>query len=175
MGDAMDTEDLKIVAAKLAITEALTRYCRGIDRCDIDALKSSFWPDAVANYGQADQNAWEWGEATLKALRTMERTQHAISNILIDVAASGDRATGETYCRAYHEVKTDGGVVELMVGGRYLDRFEKRGREWRIARRDYVMDFNQNGPSTSEWTTGIYAGLKRVGLRAPEDPLYRQS
>ena len=69
MGEAMDTEDLKIVAAKLAITEALTRYCRGIDRCDIDALKSSFWPDAVANYGQADQNAWEWGEATLKALR----------------------------------------------------------------------------------------------------------
>jgi hypothetical protein len=168
-----DSEDLETLAAKLAITEALTRYCRGIDRCDIDALKSAFWPDATANYGQADQNAWTWGEATLAALRTMERTQHAISNILIDV--TGDKATGETYCRAYHEVKTADGIVELMVGGRYLDRFEKRGREWRIAHRQYVMDFNQNGPSTSEWTTGIYAGLKVIGRRAPEDPLYRQS
>ena len=168
-----DSEDLTIVAAKLAITDALTRYCRGIDRCDFDALKSAFWPDAIVNYGQADQNAWTWGEATLNALRTMERTQHAISNILIDVA--GDRATGETYCRAYHEVKTDDGAIEMMVGGRYLDRFEKRGREWRIARRQYVMDFNQNGPSTSQWTTGIYAGLKTVAARAPEDPLYRQS
>ena len=168
-----DGEEFKDVAAKLAITEALTRYCRGIDRCDIAALKSAFWPDAVANYGQADQNAWAWGEATLNALRTMERTQHAISNILIEV--NGDKATSETYCRAYHEVKTDSGVVELMVGGRYLDRFEKRGREWRIAHRQYVMDFNQNGPSTSEWTTGIYAGLKTIGRRAPDDPLYKQS
>jgi hypothetical protein len=34
------------------------------------------------------------------------------------------------------------------------------------------MDFNQNGPSSAIWDSGLYAGLKVVGRRYPEDPLY---
>jgi hypothetical protein len=37
------------------------------------------------------------------------------------------------------------------------------------------MDWNQNGPSTAKWTEGLYAGLKVVGRRFPDDPLYRLS
>ena len=158
------------ISAKICIGEALARYARGIDRCDMVALKSAFWSDGVTNYGDADSNAWAWCEAVIPALKSMDRTQHALSNIIIDL--KGDVADVETYCRAYHEVTTPDGKQEMMVGGRYLDRFERRNGEWRIAFRQYVMDFNQNGPSTAEWEKGLYAGLKVTGRRQPDDPLY---
>ena len=158
------------IASRIEISDALARYCRGIDRCDLASLKSAFWPDAVADYGTGDVQAAKWCEDVIAALRTMERTQHAISNILIE--QRDNDASVETYCRAYHEVKSPNGMVEMMVGGRYLDRFARRDRVWRITKRRYVMDFNQNASSTSEWKTGIYAGLPVIGLRAPDDPSY---
>lgn len=164
---------LKELIAKQAITETLARYCRGIDRCDLSCLQSAFWPEAVVNYGQADENAWAWSQTVVQALRTMDRTQHAISNVLIEL--EGEAATAETYCRAYHELSSPEGRREIMVGGRYLDRFEGRAGVWRIARRRYVMDWNQNGPSTSVWGEGFYTGLTVVGRRSPDDPLYRSN
>jgi hypothetical protein len=158
------------IAAKLEINEALARYCRGIDRCDLETLKSVFWSDAITDYGDGDAKAWAWCENVVTALRRMEHTQHAISNVLIDL--HGDTANVETYCRAYHETRADNGFREMMVGGRYLDRFMRRNGEWRILHRQYVMDFNQNGPSTAQWDNGLYAGLKIVGKRRPDDALY---
>ena len=158
------------LVAKQAIQEALARYCRGIDRCDIRPLQSAFWPEAMVNYGSRDENAWAWCEQVVSALKAMERTQHAIGNILIEL--TGETASAETYCRAYHEVAGDGGPREMMVGGRYLDRFERRDGEWRIMRRRYVMDFNQNAPSTAIWDAGLYSGLRVTGRRYPDDPLY---
>lgn len=170
MSGTAGQELLETVVAKLAISETLARYSRGVDRCDLATLKSVFWPDAVVNYGDADQNGWEWCEGVVVALRELERTQHAIGNVLIDL--DGPVATAETYCRAYHEVRTPDGNQEFMVGGRYLDRFALRDGAWKIAARQYVMDFNQNGPSTARWSGGLYDGLRVVGARFPEDPLY---
>jgi len=169
----IETLAVQKLLARQAIADALTRYARGIDRCDLDALKSAFWSDGVTNYGDADSNAWDWCAAVIAALKTMERTQHFLGNMLIEI--DGDTATAETYCRAYHEVSTPEGMREMMVGGRYLDRLACRGGDWRIAHRQYVMDWNQNGPSTAKWTEGLYAGLKVVGRRFPDDPLYRLS
>lgn len=166
----MDTPNLNEIASKIAISEILARYCRGIDRCDLATLQSAFWSDATADYGTGDVGAQQWCIDVIAALKTMERTQHSISNVLIEL--EGDSASVETYCRAYHEVKTPGGMREMMVGGRYLDRFSRREGIWRIVARRYVMDFNQNGISTSEWKEGLYAGLKVIGMRFPEDPLY---
>ena len=126
MSGTAGQELLETVVAKLAISETLARYSRGVDRCDLATLKSVFWPDAVVNYGDADQNGWEWCEGVVVALRELERTQHAIGNVLIDL--DGPVATAETYCRAYHEVRTPDGNQEFMVGGRYLDRIRSAGR-----------------------------------------------
>lgn len=165
----IDAADLREAVAKQKIADVLTRYSRGIDRCDIATLSAVFWPDAVADYGSGRQNAHDWARATVAALKGMHRTQHAISNLLIDV--DGEAARAETYCQAYHEFDGPAGRTEMVVGGRYLDRLERRGREWRIAERTYVMDWNRNAPSTALWDEGIYAGLKRRGGRLPDDPL----
>jgi hypothetical protein len=165
-----DDAALRPLADRLAIADVLTLYCRGIDRCDLETLQACFWPDATAQYGAEAQNAHDWAGATLAALRAMPRTFHSISNMLI--TARGDRAEAETYCTAYHEVSTPDGLMEMVVGGRYLDRLERRGDAWRISRRVYVMDWNRNVPSTAQWDRGIYAGLVSRGARRPDDPLY---
>ncbi len=158
------------VTDRLAIAEVLTLYARGIDRCDLETLTATFWPDATAQYGRLVQNAHEWAVVTVAALRGMNRTFHSLSNML--VTPHGDWAEAETYCTAYHEVNGPDGIVEMVVGGRYLDLMEKRGGAWRIARRLYVMDWNRNVPSTARWDEGIYATLVNRGARKPDDPLY---
>lgn len=167
--DDIDAADLREVIAKQKIADVMARYSRGIDRCDLETLLSVFWPEATADYGSGARNAHQWARATVAALQAMRRTQHALSNILIEV--DGDCARAETYCQAFHELDGDDGGLEMVVGGRYLDRLERRGGAWRISHRTYVLDWNRNTVSTGQWDGGIYAGLKIRGDRWPDDPL----
>lgn len=164
------TDLLARVADELAIRDVLCRYARGIDRCDEAVLRAVWWPEARADYGSGETDAGDWSGNVVKALASMRRTQHFLGNMLIEIA--GDAASAETYCRAYHEVDGEDGPVEMEVGGRYLDRLEKRGREWRIAHRRYVHDWNRNTPSTAAWDGALYGTLTRVGRRKPDDASY---
>jgi hypothetical protein len=158
------------LADRLAIQDVLCRYARGIDRCDEAVLRAVWWPGATADYGNGAGDAGDWSGAVVTALGAMRRTQHFLGNMLIEI--DGDGATAETYCRAYHEIDGTGGPEEMEVGGRYLDRLEKRDGEWRIAQRRYVLDWNRNTPSTAAWDGPLYGGLQRRGARAPDDPSY---
>jgi hypothetical protein len=164
-------EDLSRLADRLAIQDVLTRYSRGVDRCDLETLTSAFWEDAEVQYGAEVEDAHRWAEGLVVALKGMACTSHALSNMLI--VLDGERATAETYCTAYHEVSTPGGIREMIVGGRYLDQLEKRGGAWRVMFRLYVMDWNRNGPSTAIWDEGMYATLTNRGTRWPDDFSYR--
>lgn len=159
---------------KQAIYEVLCRYCHGIDRCDVDMLKSAYWPDAFERHGTFDGNAHEFAETiTASMRRDMLRSMQKIGNVLVDLAEDGGSARSETYVVGYMQVEDGGGVTDMVVAGRYLDRLEKRAGEWRIKERLYVMDWNRNDPSSARWDEGIYAMLSTRGGRAPDDPYYR--
>ncbi|GEO01253.1 hypothetical protein NSE01_30850 [Novosphingobium sediminis] len=158
------------VADRLAIMDVLNRYARGIDRCDLMVLRSVWWPEAKADYGTGEIDALAWSDGVVPALAAMRRTQHFLGNMLIDI--DGMTATAETYCRAYHEVDSPDGPYEMEVGGRYLDRLEKRDGGWRLLHRRYVLDWSRNGASTAQWDGPLYGTLTRHGKRLPEDPLY---
>jgi hypothetical protein len=157
------------IISKQTIHDLITLYSRTVDRCDVETLKSLFWPDGICQYGPR-MNAWEWAELTVANLKTKNRTQHFIGNILVDV--DGDSARAESYCRAYLEYETPDGTREMMIGGRYIDRWERRDGAWKIAYRLYVLDWNQNGPSTAIWREGFYQRFDVIGGRAPDDPVY---
>lgn len=159
---------LQAVADRQAIEAALVRYSRGIDRCDMDVLKSVYWEDSIDDHGSFVGPGWDFAENVIPALKQMKATMHAVSNMHIELM--GDWARTETYCVAYHLVPGDAGDQDMVVGGRYLDRFEKRAGEWRIKVRVYVMDWNQNMPSTGIWDQGLFAQLKTRGSRGPADP-----
>lgn len=167
MAEARDPA-VQAMLDKQAIHDVLVRYCRGVDRCDLAMLKSAYWPDAVDDHGTFNGNAMEFCETLIPALKGMDQTMHAIGNVHMEL--HGDKAKVETYCTAYHYIPGPDGHVDMIAGGRYLDRMEKRNGEWRIAYRLYVMDWNQNMPATAQWDEGIFAMLKTRGKRHPDDP-----
>lgn len=135
---------------KQACTELVYRLARAIDRCDEGLLKSVFHDDATDDHGLFHGRARDFVPWVLGVLATMKRTQHCICNALI--AVDGDQAFGESYFIAYHTLADESGKDRLMIAaGRYLDRFERRAGEWKIAHRQACYDWNASEPSTDNW------------------------
>jgi hypothetical protein len=142
---------LDLLLAKDAIADVAKRYCRGIDRCDADLVRSAYHPDAFDDHGTFKGNAWEFAGYATAALRQRYRaTMHAITNHSIDVDLAAGTATGEVYTLAYHLRREDGSddgrdVIDAWWG-RYLDRYECRDGDWRIAHRVCVHEWTAQVP-----------------------------
>ncbi|WP_307129145.1 nuclear transport factor 2 family protein [Streptomyces aurantiacus] len=73
----------------------------------------------------------------------------------------------ESYFIIFNAQGSDRGGEHDLVGGRYLDRFEKRDGDWRIAERDIVIDVARSALSGES----ILASLPfLVGSRHEKDP-----
>jgi len=67
--------------------------------------------------------------------------------MLIDVNLANDVARSETSAVAYHRFHdADGRENHMVAGLRYVDRFERRGGEWRIARRVCAFEWRRTDP-----------------------------
>ena len=164
LGELMDRE---------AIRECMYRYCRGIDRQDEEALRSAYWPDATDRHGPYRGPATGFIEWAMKKLAADgERSVHSISNM--SIALAGAQAAVETYFMALQRDRDPEGVSrEVFLAGRYVDRFEKRGGEWRIAARTVVYDWLRP-LGTPEGTEAERFGVRSpVGsLKRSDDPVY---
>ena len=152
---------------KQEIYEVLMRYCRAIDRCDEPLLRSLYHPDATDDHGVFNGKASDFFDWVMPTLRTMKSTTHSISNVLIEV--EGDAAHSEAYFVAHHRIEKEGKDHDYIVGGRYIDRFERRSAVWKIAERRVVYDWNRNNLSTEEWSADLV-----IGRRGPEDLVYQR-
>lgn len=158
------------IADRLAIMDVIARHSRGVDRADAAILKSAYWPDATVAYGGFNGEAHTFCDNLPGAIRRYARTQHSVSNIVIDFR--GDEARVETCVSAYHYLAVaDGPDREMTYLGRYLDTMRKSGNCWKIQHRQVVMDWNQNVEATAIMEGPPFDGLAR-GDRYPDDPLY---
>jgi hypothetical protein len=135
--------------AKQAIANVLALHSRGVDRADRNLLASAYHEDATVDYGPFKGPAQQLAAAVPSAQRGQPVTLHRTSNRYI--AVEGDSARSESYVIAYLEQLDGGAAVQRLVGGRYLDRHARRDGQWRIAHRQYVMDWNTNRPSSASW------------------------
>jgi hypothetical protein len=165
----MDVQDL---AAREAIRDCLYRYCRGIDRADAEMLRSAYWPDGVDDHVLFNGNAYEFVDWCLPLLAQVEHSQHVIMNALI--ALDGDTAGVESHYHAYERRRrASGSPYEMFVGGRYLDRFERRGGEWRILHRAVTWDWFRHFKDSADLDRGVFGnGPVRMGGKWPDDPSY---
>jgi hypothetical protein len=134
----MDTQ-LQGLFDRQAIQDVLMRYARGIDRCDMPLVESCYHPGAIDDHGSFKGPIEEfipWVETQLQAHESM---MHFLGNIYIEL--EDDLAYVETYCVSYHRLKDQD--VDTLFGLRYIDRFEKRSDEWRIAARRIVAEWNR--------------------------------
>ena len=62
---------------------------------------------------------------------------------------------------------------DSMQAGRYLDRFEERDDEWRIARRKVVVDWFREYDDAGDWDAGPLGNSQiKPGGRYPDDDSY---
>jgi hypothetical protein len=153
---------------KQAIYEVILRYCRGIDRLDMDLVHSCYHLGAIDHHTnfEGDRDAFViWVEA---ALRRLAGTMHLVGNHLVEL--DGDAARVETYCTAFHWADpSTSDLPNMTTGLRYVDRFERRFGEWRIAERfalrEWIrMEPDQRGADPAEGPTG---------RRDHSDPVFR--
>ena len=130
---------------KQTIYELSCRYMRGLDRLDAVLLQSVFWDNAYCEYGFINGDAASFIEFAVGALKDHASNQHMIGNTLIDV--EGDEAFGEVYFHAYHKVESEAGFDDLIVAGRYLDRYERRDGVWKMAYRSERVDWSRTTPT----------------------------
>jgi hypothetical protein len=151
------------------IYQVLTRYCRGVDRCDVELIRSVYHEDAMDDHGmfkglgvQFAQWIVDWEIANIKL------SQHFIGNFTCDL--QGDVARTETYCISFSE---DVAGNNATVYNRYIDRFERRRGEWKIANRLVVLDLTRTDMATKPF--GDVPGWEFTwGTRDRTDPVYRR-
>lgn len=156
---------------KEAIQDCLSRYARGVDRADETALRSAYWPDATDCHGAWRGSASGFIDQALTHLRRGGRGVHHISNILIEL--HGDRAAVESSFMALQSTATAPTKATFLCG-RYLDHFERRAGEWRIAERTVVYDWIEQyaQPELAQSDATLFGPRQPTGGRMPVDPLY---
>jgi len=117
------------------IWRVMQRYGRGLDRLDFELARSCYWDDCIEDHSSFVGNPDDfihWADSTTKSFLS---TQHNILNHFCDL--QGDDAYTETY---YIFTSKAERPPHLMSTGRYIDHFQKRGGEWRIANRVCIVD-----------------------------------
>jgi hypothetical protein len=171
MTELTDRSALVRLTDQQEIRDCLSRYCRGIDRRDRALLESVYWPDATDDHVSYVGLAPGFIDWVLPLLENMELTQHLLGQTLIQL--DGEAAAAETYFSAYHRMLVAGELCNVWFGGRYVDRFEKRVGNWRLAHRRVVGDWHRSEAAPANGWDSFSMGpfpLRNTGTGNDADP-----
>ena len=128
--------------AEQDIRSVLQGYCRGVDRLDPALISRAYHDDAVD-----DRGALHRGPASLVAAKVVERlaretecTVHFLGESSFEV--EDEIAFVESYVTVHLQASDAEGRYADRFLGRYVDRFELRHGQWRIADRKVVHDLD---------------------------------
>jgi hypothetical protein len=131
-----DDRRLRQLCDRAEIHDCLMRYCRGVDRLDRELVISAYHADALDDHGVVVLPPAEFADWAFSYHSEYQHsTQHAITNVSYDIV--GDQAHIESYYTFWADNKIKPNQIAY---GRYIDRFERRNGEWRIAARVCVTD-----------------------------------
>jgi ketosteroid isomerase-like protein len=167
----MSTTDalLREVLDEFALRKLVHAYCRAVDRGDFAKLRELYHNDAVDAHGEFSTGGVDEFLSTLAASRPHIRSmQHNITTV--NFAINGQVAEGEVYTIAMHTFGAEARDVDVIVGGRYLDKYEKRDDTWKIIERTIVTDWARvNDPSSVDLSHPITRGTLK-GSTGADDP-----
>lgn len=126
-----------------AITDLIYRYCRSVDRLDIELGHSIWHEDGIADYGTAVYQGP--GRGVIDYICAMHRRtldhSHQVTNILIEL--DGDRAGSEAYVTAVLRFISGDRLRQITVWGRYIDSWSRRDGRWGLDKRVSIRDFDE--------------------------------
>jgi len=136
---------LQTAIDKSEIADVLVKFARGLDRADENLLRSVMHHDATLDFGPGifQGTGSDYVHWVLGVLQGFRNSHHMIGNIHIELES--DAALVESYFQAYFRVEKPVGREDVFLGGRYLDRFERRpsgsSGVWKIVHRKQVLDW----------------------------------
>lgn len=166
--DANTRQRLLALLDERDIHEVLTRYCRGVDRCDEALIASCYHEDAIDDHG-----TWRaWGPDAASTIVAKVRpgpdcAMHFLGNVRIEV--EGDVGFAESYILAYRAFKREGKDYTRVRALRFVDRFTRRNGQWRIAERVVADDWNRVDEVIEAMAE---ASQFRHGSKDRNDPVY---
>jgi hypothetical protein len=171
----VDRQALNTLLSKEAIRDLVLLYSRGVDRKDIELLKSLYTKDATDDHGTHFKGAADaYIEFLARSLPSLLAGGHFVCNHLI--AVDGETAEGEVYALAYHIFPDGkGGAVQDVAGVRYVDRYANENGRWLFSSRVVTFDFREIkavatpvGPAPAPTDDSSYASLvNRLFARGP--------
>lgn len=128
-----------------ALRRLVERYATAVDHRDPEGAAGCFLVEGRLRVG--DDLPLEGRAAIVSALGRLSRyevTAHLLghSNHVVD----GDRATGESWCRAHHVYEDAGVRRDWVMAIRYLDRYVRSAEGWRIVDRHLVVEWQEDRP-----------------------------
>lgn len=156
---------------KQAILELIHGYCQAADRRDTGKMRSLYHHDATDDHGGFFKGlAMEFIDKLPEIQAPMEILHHNVTTV--NIKLNGHYAEGEVYVLAFHKIKTDTDPFDLLIGGRYFDKYEKRDGIWKFSHRAVVADWvNVHSPSIVDLSSPIIEG-SLLGKAGTDDPSY---
>jgi hypothetical protein len=169
--------DVQLLLAERDVKNVVLRYCRGVDRMDLDLVRSCYHPDADDHHGDFaggvdEALGWVWD-----VLATYSSTVHLVANMLVEIdPAAPGAARCESYGMALHFDGGEGGRRGQAMGFRWIDDLEQRpsadgAHEWRFSRRVATTEWIRRF-ADDEFTPIPDRFLK--GRRDRDDPVYQR-
>lgn len=154
-------------ADRAAIREVVLRYCRGVDRLDMDLVRSAYHPGGIDHHTGFSGTVDEYVEWVGAALRRLAGTMHIVGNQLVEL--SGDVAVSETYGTAVHWGEpSDDARRNFTSGFRYVDLMTYEHDRWAIRERWAVREWTRSDAGRFV----AKEGAGPAGSRDDKDPLY---
>jgi len=151
--------DLARVTAHIEISDALARYCQGVDRRDWDLVLSAYHADAHDSHGMFAGTPAELVEWMKGNHEHVSSCMHVMTNVRIEVAPDDPSlARAESYILSHkiissveHDpfLRDSGaqGAIHRTIACRFVDTLENRpGVGWRIKTRTVVYEWARVDP-----------------------------
>jgi hypothetical protein len=154
----------------------MSRYARGVDRGEWELVRCAYYPDAYDDHGDYKGDIDGLVEWLRERFANAENGTHFLGNCLIEFAGLELALVETSFISQRLRAPVSGEGADAGRGdamcrqswGRYLDRFERRHGEWRVARRTVVLDSVFTFPVQNALRTGSAVWSKRDR----SDPLY---
>jgi hypothetical protein len=136
---------LQAAIDKTEIMDILAKFARGVDRLDENLLRSVLHHDATLDLGPGvfQGTGGDYVRWVLGVFQGVRSSHHMIGNARIEL--EGDAALVESYFHTHIRIEKPIGREDVFLGGRNLDRFERRpsgaAGAWKIVHRKEVIDW----------------------------------
>lgn len=163
--------DVQHLLDRGAILDCIAAHARGCDRHDADLLTGTYHEDGVDVHGATVNTGPDYAAWANDVHATTSRNHlHNLTTHTCEI--SGDEAHAESYAMVTL-LSPDETTVTVMCG-RYVDRLERRGGEWRLAVRHATVELAYTADAGLLQSRYFLAQGYEQGTRDHRDLSYRR-